>query len=419
MPYTVRAERPLIRAAGGSIRHLLVDLTAPDAPSRRDRAPLNVALVLDRSGSMSGEKIVLARRAVEYALRLLTARDRFSLVVFDDQVDVIVPSTAASAEATGAAVRRLAEIEARGSTALADGWAAGAAQVGAHLDADTIGRCVLVTDGQANHGEQDPEALGRIGADLRTRGVATSTFGIGADFDERTLQRIAEGGQGHFYYVESPQAIPDLLASELGDSLEVVARDAALVVRVPDVVDVATVGALPVATAGAIVRFELGDLVSRQERQIILRLTFGAGVADATRTIGIALSAKDDALGSASTDVSWTFADHAANDAQPRDRVVDRAVAGAYAALARQQALELNRAGQFDAARAVLEAVARKIASYAGTDKELRHIVDTLRSEFVDYGAAMSPVMAKQRHFAAYATLASREPDGKAQKRRR
>lgn len=418
MSLNVRADRSLIRVPGGSVRYGLVELTAPDAPSRAARAPVNVALVLDRSGSMGGQKIALARIAVEHALRLLKPTDRFSLVVFDDVVDVVVGSTLGSAEAKRHALRKLAEIDARGSTNLAGGWEAGCEQVAAHLTGDAIGRCLLVTDGQANVGASDPEALARLAGAMRQRGVATSTFGVGADFDERTLQRIAEGGQGHFYFVETPQAIPDLLTSELGDSLEIVAREAALVLHVPEGVDAAPVGPFRVASAGRVVRIELGDLASGQELQLVVKLTFPAGTAGDVHVVGFALAAKDDALGALSQEVAWTFAGHAENDAQHRDRVVDRAVARLYAALARQAALALNHEGRFDEARQLIERVARKIASYAGADRELQRIASELRDEVEAFARHMDALAAKQRHFASYAAQHSRTAEGKSRKRK-
>ena len=418
MSLTVRADRTLIRASGGSVRHALVELTAPDAASHTARAPVDVALVLDRSGSMGGQKIVLARRAVEHALRLLRATDRFSLVVFDDVVDVVVGATPGSAEAKRHALRKLAGIDARGSTNLAGGWEAGCEQVAAHLTGQAIGRGLLVTDGQANVGVSDPEELARLAGAIRQRGIATSTFGVGEDFDERTLQRLAEGGQGHFYFVETPQAIPDLLTSELGDSLEVVAREAALVLRVPEGVDAAPVGPFPVSSAGRVVRIELGDLVSGQELQLVVKLTFPAGAAGDAQVVDFALAASDDALGAPSQRVAWTFAGHAENDAQRRDRVVDRAVARLHAAIARQAALALNREGRFDDAREIVQRVARKIASYAGADPELQRIVAELRDEVEAFARHMDALSAKQRHFASYSVQHSRMADGKTRKRR-
>ncbi len=417
MSLTIRADRSLIRTSGGSVRYVLAELTAPDAPARAMRAPVNVALVLDRSGSMGGQKIALARMAVEHALQLLKPSDRFSLVVFDDVVDVVVASTLGSAEAKRHALRKLAEIDARGSTNLAGGWEAGCDQVAAHLTGEAIGRCLLVTDGQANVGESDPEQLARLAGAMRQRGIATSTFGIGADFDERTLQRLAEGGQGHFYFVETPRAIPDLLTSELGDSLEIVAREAALVLHVPEGADAAPLGPFRVSSAGRVVRIELGDLASGQELQLVVKLTFPAGAAGDAQVTGFALAAKDDALGALAQDVAWTLADHAGNDAQRRDRVVDRAVARLYAALARQAALVLNGEGRFDEARRLIERVARKIASYAGADPELRRIVSQLRDEIGAFAMHMGVLEAKQRHFEAYSVQHSRMADGRARRR--
>lgn len=111
------------------------------------------------------------------------------------------------------------------------------------------------------------------------------------------------------------------------------------------------------------------------------------------------------------------FAGHAENDAQRRDRVVDRAVARLLAALVRHAALALNREGRFAEARAALGKVAREIASCAGDDPELRRIVAELRDDLEAFTPRMDAVEAKQRHFASYATQHSRMSDGKARKR--
>lgn len=98
------------------------------------------------------------------------------------------------------------------------------------------------------------------------------------------------------------------------------------------------------------------------------------------------------------------------------DRIVDRAVAGLHAAIARQAALALNREGRFDEARRLIERVARKIASYAGADLELQRIVSELRDEVEAFAMHMDALQAKQRHFASYSV--QRVADGKARKRR-
>ena len=227
MDYSIRIDRHLIRAAGGSIRYALVSIVAPQAPPKAGREPLHASLVLDRSGSMGGQKIVLARESVRLALQALRPADRFSLVAYDDEITTVVESTKATAEARRNAVVKLAAIDARGSTDLHGGWKAGCEQLGAHLGAQQVGRCLLLTDGQANVGTVDPAELAALaGAARKTGRIATSTFGIGEDFDERLLRGMADASSGRFYYIERPEQIPDLLTSELGELLEVVAHDA-------------------------------------------------------------------------------------------------------------------------------------------------------------------------------------------------
>src|SRR6185503_15992276 len=118
----VQTDRPLVRAAGRSTRYALASIAAPRVARAHARSPVNVAFVLDRSGSMGGKKLTLARRAVDHALRLLRSDDRFSLVVYDEQIEVVVESTLATHQACEHARARLASIHARDTTDLCGGW---------------------------------------------------------------------------------------------------------------------------------------------------------------------------------------------------------------------------------------------------------------------------------------------------------
>lgn len=416
MTMSLRQDRTLIRAGSRSTRFVLADISAPPAPRRTQRLPVNVALVLDRSGSMGGEKIRLAREAVAHALALLAPDDRFTLVVYDDEVEVLVESTSATGEAKRLALQRLAQVDARGSTDLAGGWLAGVTQVLGHLAMQSVGRCLLVTDGLANVGLVEPDALAARAREWKEHGVSTSTFGVGRDFDERLLQQIAASGAGHFYFIETPQQIPDLLASELGETLDIVARDAALVVTVPDGVEATPLGSFPLDAAGRVVRVNLGHLVSGQELRLVVCLTFPTGAEGQRLPVGFRLADAGAALDSTEQTLTWAYASHAGNDAQPRDRIVDRAVAEAYAALARQQALVLNGEGRYDEARRLLERVARKIRSYAGGDAELTRIVRELLAETEEFAIHMDALTAKKRHFAAYSVMQSRTPEGRSRR---
>src|SRR6185369_4410647 len=237
---SARTDRRFIRSAHRSERFVLVELEAPPAEAKPTRDPVNLAIVLDRSGSMSGEKLELAKRAVETAVDRLLPTDRFAIVCYDDRIDVVVEATAASREAKTNAIERLRAIDARGSTDLAGGLLRGAEQVALAMAPAGVNRVLVLTDGLANVGIVDPAELARHARELRARGVTTSTFGVGADFDEALLQSMADAGGGHFYFIEHAAQIQDHIATEVGELLQVVARDVSLEVTAPDGVVVTT-----------------------------------------------------------------------------------------------------------------------------------------------------------------------------------
>jgi Ca-activated chloride channel family protein len=416
----VRADRRLIRPTTHSRRHVLVEVTAPSAPRTSERAPVNLAFVIDRSGSMGGDKIELAKAAVREALATLGDRDRFSIVSYDDRVELVVGSTNASAEARRNAIAQLATIDARGSTDLSSGWLQGCEEVARFLTVEAVDRVLLLTDGLANKGITDHDELARHAAELRTRGVSTTTFGVGNDFDEALLQSMADAGGGHFYYIANATQIRDHIASEVGETLEVVAQDVTLELLAGEGVRIETISPHRLEVRGTRSVVTLGDLVSEQGVDVVLRLTFPT--AELGRETGLIANLTDRegtfaAAGVHDARLTWTYADHAANDAQPRDQEVDRAVARQFAARARQQAVKANRHGDFGEAQYGLTATAKAIGVYAGRDPELRDIVAQLESEAQNFAAPMDAAMLKEAHFAASTMARSRDITGRAIKR--
>lgn len=417
MTVKVQTDRTLVRAAGRSVRYVLLEFAAPESPRTSTRDPINVAFVIDRSGSMGGSKIQLAREAVVKALGMLKASDRFALVAYDHEIDVLVPSTLATGEAVRNAVAQVNQLQARGNTDLGGGWLKGCEQVAEHLQPRQVARCLLLSDGHANQGITDRTQLARHAEELRQRGVKTTAMGIGADYDERLLAGMATAGGGNFYFIESPVQIVDCLTGELGEALEVVARDVAVTVRPAPGVRVETLNRFPVQQDGdGRVSVKLGDLISRQDVSLVLRLTFPAAEEPSARVV-FGVTDAGNALGEPDTDLIWTFADHRANDRQPRNVVVDRAVARLYAAQAQADALELNRAGRYDDATERLAATARRIEKYAGNDPELLAIAEELQERHVVYARLMSPMAMKAEHFASENVSKMRGPMGQARRR--
>jgi Ca-activated chloride channel homolog len=415
----VRADRRLIRAVHHSTRYVLAEVTAPPASATAARPRVNVAFVLDRSGSMGArDKFTLAAEAVRQGVGRLAATDRFSVVVYDEQVDVVAPGRPASATARADALRALGRVEPRGTTDLGGGWLRGAEQVAAELDPEAVNRVLLLTDGLANVGITSPAALAHHAAELRARGVNTSTFGVGLDFDEGLLGGMADAGGGTFRFISTPEDIPALIGNEVGELLEVTSRGVELRVAGPDGLRVECLSPFPVEATGRTSTVHLGDLVADQVVRLVLAVGFPLG--EVGREIGAELSLADrDGRLAASATLTWAFARGRDNDGQARDREVDRVVARAYADRALRAAVELNRRGAWDEARSALRAVARRIRSYAGSDPVLREIVAELERESEAW-AVERPEMDRKVAFAA-STLAlrSRSVDGAVYRRQR
>jgi Ca-activated chloride channel homolog len=413
----VETDRPLI-ANDSRTRYVLATVVAPEGAAR-ERPPVNLGLVLDRSGSMGGKKIRLAKDAAVAALRRLDARDRFSLVTYDDHIDVVVPSLAASGRAVADAVRAIMAIEARGSTDLCGGWLRGCEQVALGQTPDAVTRVLLLTDGLANHGVTDVDQIIGHAGELRRRGVSTSTFGVGEDFNEHLLGPMADEGGGHFYLVEHGEQIPQMLETEVGEALEVTLRGAQLRVGPAGVAQVAPLARFPTRRDGDDWVIDLGDLASLQELSVPMRVAFpSGGIAGAVGSgVRLSLSVSGASTSPATADVVWTIVNGPEVGAQARNRRVDHAVAHAYAALARREAGRLNGDGDFSGARHQLTRAAGRILGYAGDDAELIGLAGQLRQDAVDHEERLSSADRKARYMGTEALLKGRNASGGSRRR--
>lgn len=258
--------RPFVSMAGGDAV-LLVTATIPAVSPElvTERAPVDVAFVLDRSGSMAGPKLALAKEAVRQALTRLTPRDRAALVVYDHEVDVpvsLAPVAAATAERFGG---ELTLVEARGSTNLSGGWLQGCAQLAnATVPADGSGanrvrRAILLTDGLANQGITDAGQLAHHAGELRVRGITTTALGVGVDFDGPLLSALAEAGGGNFAFIERPSQMPAFFARELDELVTITVRDLAITVRLPEGATATLENPYPVEWHAPEFRIAVGD----------------------------------------------------------------------------------------------------------------------------------------------------------------
>lgn len=193
---------------------VLLTIQPPEGKLNADRPAVNLGIVLDRSGSMSSQKkISYAREAAMFAVRQLLPTDRVSVTAFDDTVRVEVPSRLVSdPDAITDVIRG---IDPGGSTALCDGWAVGASQVGEYRNPSSLNRVILLSDGQANVGEVNPDVISTAVKQKASEGVGTTTMGLGDDYNEDLLEVMAKSGDGNYYYIESPEQLPDIFQTEL------------------------------------------------------------------------------------------------------------------------------------------------------------------------------------------------------------
>jgi Ca-activated chloride channel family protein len=409
-------DRRLVPAHRASTRFVRVAIQAPRSTRGGERPPVNIAFVLDRSGSMGGGKFRLAQQAVEQAIQRLEPRDRFSLVVYDQQVELVHASEPATPAARRRALAALARYGPRGSTNLGEGWLTGCGQVAEHQTEASVGRCMLLTDGLANVGIVDAPTLCHHASELKSRGVSTSTFGVGHDFDEQLLGGMADAGGGAFQYIEHAEQIPAMMDQELGETLEVVARRVRLEIELPPGVSLSLVGPYELELSHGLARVQLPDLVSGQLLDFPVKLGFPAGRAGDTSTLRFRVLDRDGVLGEMGSELAIAYTDRATNRDQIRDVEVDRFVAERYAARAMQEAARLNRDGDFRGASRALRAVARRISRYAGNDLSLQQTSVSLQEEAEAYKVRVSVSKRKADYARSQATSSAMDPMGKRQR---
>ncbi|WP_089961549.1 VWA domain-containing protein [Limnohabitans sp. 2KL-3] len=202
-----------VPAAGGALE-VLVRVQAPDRPENlaATHLPKRLALVVDRSGSMNGQPLQEALRCVTHIASHLTPQDAMALVVYDDKVDTLLPlQPMRSADAVAKAI---AGVQAGGMTDLHGGWLAGAQQLEGGTD-QTVSRVILLSDGQANHGETDLSVIEAQCREWLGRDVSTTTVGLGRSFNEDLMIGMARAGGGQNYYGQTAADLYDSFDEEL------------------------------------------------------------------------------------------------------------------------------------------------------------------------------------------------------------
>lgn len=367
---------------------------APAPSGNGARPPLNLSFVIDRSGSMSGQPIEMARRAAQAAIRLMQPHDRVSVVAFDDSIDtVIAPQHVTDPETLCRAVERVTD---RGSTNLYGGWLEGAMLTAQHLDPQALNRVLILSDGQANAGETRADVIAQHVRGLTARGVSTSTVGLGRDYDETLLQAMADAGDGNYEHIENEEGLPAFFSAELQGLTRTTGQTVSLGVEPNPALGSLRCDVLNDLPRNSYGRWQLPNLKAGQPLDVVLTLHVPAqGAAPATGVTRVRL-AWNDRQGVRQTlraQLTLPVLDADSYAALPDDPRVTLAAERLRAARVREQAVAYAAAGDIRMSRAALTRESRRLSALHLHG--LQSDVDELLS--LDQDFATDEILARKR----------------------
>lgn len=268
---TAGLDRTAVLKGSGSERFLTIQIEAPAEQGRSQRMPVNVAVVMDASGSMAARgKIDYAKRAAKTVVRGMQAGDAYSLVTFNDDAHVVVP--ASDVVDTDRLLRQIDRVYEGGGTNLYAGMSRGQKQIEQVLDSGEVGRLIILSDGKANVGVTDGDTLSRFAATAASKGIAVSAMGLGLDYNEDLLARIADVGGGTYDYIDDPSELESVFAAELDRTASVVAQHTALTVELPAGIEPIEVIGWDAQRTGNGWTLFMGDIHAGAKRKVIARV---------------------------------------------------------------------------------------------------------------------------------------------------
>ncbi|MBL9039475.1 MAG: VWA domain-containing protein [Archangium sp.] len=298
---TARVSHPLV-PVGTTEVFVTADVRAADA-STPSRGAVNLALVIDRSGSMAGFKLEHAKAAAKRLVELLTPADRLAIVQYGSDVKVMsgVLATTANKQRLSAYIDSIYD---DGGTNLAAGLVEGAAQLRAAGPGFAVSRVILISDGQPTEGVTDTEALLKLARGARGQGQSLSSIGVGDDFNETLMEGLAELGGGAYAFLSDASELSNVFQRDLHAASTQVARAVTVSFYVPPGVRFnGVLGHRDVTTSGANVTVSLPDFAAGQAERVVAHFTVTAEAAGETVSLGqIALEAFDARSGAALRD---------------------------------------------------------------------------------------------------------------------
>ena len=319
------------------------------------RLPLNLALVLDRSGSMLGEPLDYVKKAAAFVTERLSQQDVMALITFDDQVDVLIrPQPLADKDGLRALIE---QITSGGSTNLSGGLLRGYQEASSSVATGRVSRIILLTDGQANVGVTDPHLLAARVAQMVEHGVQVSTLGVGTSFNEDLLQAVAVAGKGNYYYIKNPDEIPRVFDKEITGLLSVAAQSVRLSVNGRSGCGVTKVLRYEPVFSGADASIDFPDFYTGETKALLLEIGYPALPAGEHRLVDLRLEYTD-ALGNLDAiavdlGINLSATDAESDWSKPNIEVM-KTVELTRVAMAKDQAAQALGKGDFEESQKVL-----------------------------------------------------------------
>lgn len=334
-----------------------IDLEAQNAEVE-ERPPMNLAVVIDKSGSMRGERIRQARRAALHVVDSLTEQDRLALITYGSGHTVEFDSTAIDDRTQDKMRETIRSIRARGGTNLSAGYKAGAREVQKHHHEDAINRVLLLSDGKANRGITDPDRLRSLSRQAFDDGISTSTIGFGLDYNEQVMTGMAVEGSGNYYFADDSDDLQALIGGEMTGLSATVANRVEVLLDPGPGVEVAQVLGFSHRFRDGKAVVPLSELGAGQSRSIVVRLQVAPQQPEVMDVMTVRANYRDaindrhrfrrQHLRAGITEVASEVDAHV-------DREVLTRVEEVLLAQAMDEAMDAYASGDSDGARAVLE----------------------------------------------------------------
>lgn len=346
------------RDGAGRAQELIVRATvvAPEqAQTAHPRIPLNIAIVIDRSGSMAGRKLADAVAATQRIVNRLSSDDRCTIVAFDTHVAVLADGNLVSEAQRDLIRHALTRLRSGSSTNLAGGWdTAVRVLLTHHRPAACVSRVVLLTDGNANIGVRDAQTLGQQAAIYANVGISTSAYGLGRGYNEEVLLQMSRSGMGNHQFIEQSADIDGYFGQELQELFAVSLTSATFTADIPAGYTGEVVGGMPNHRTESTLRIDIGTMVSLEQRHIYLRFMPLSLTARGEQSVSLAFGGVDSQQQSQSVTATatWTLTTKHAAATYPVNTDIEQEAMLIDLAQTRAEANRLNQLGRYGEAGA-------------------------------------------------------------------